>query len=120
MRCTDCTAPLALAVPSTLKSVASTPLTASSKVRVKFRLRSVGRTGPSTTMLLGRGARASTRMPRVLPTLFNPVLASLPRASRRVPPLVSMLDATAKLLLPAMPLVTVRRKVNAVLPEPDR
>ncbi|MNP34662.1 hypothetical protein D3C76_1279600 [compost metagenome] len=116
----DCTLPLALPVLATLKSPASTPLTASSKVRVKLRVCSAVGEGPSRVIVLGRGARASISTAPVLPMLLSSALRSLPSASRRLPPLSSMSEPTLMPLLPCWPLLTVMRNTNAVLPEPER
>ena len=52
------------------------------------------------------------------PTLLRVVVASLPTASRKVPPLAWMLPPTLIPLASAWPLATVRRNTRAVPPEP--
>ncbi len=77
------TPPLATSV----KSLASTPVTLSENVTAYTTLVALVSSLPTRTMLVTAGARASTRMPAVAPTALSVVAAALPAVSRIVPPL---------------------------------
>ena len=66
------------------------------------------------------GTMPSAKTPVVLAILFKVSVALFPAASLSVPPLAVMEDPTVTPSLSELPLTTVYRNTNAVVPDPLR